>query len=129
MGSSSVHIPYNRELKQRAAKLRKNMTDAEQLLWQRYLRHHTAIFHRQKPLDYFIADFYCSKALLVIEVDGDSHFTDEGQGYDRERTERLARYGIAVIRFTNDEVLKNISGVCQEIERVVQERLQILGKA
>jgi very-short-patch-repair endonuclease len=72
-------------------------------------------FWRQRPIDNFIVDFYCPKLKLVIEVDGDSHFTDLGLVYDEERTLVLEGYGLRVIRFTNDEVLQNFEGVCEQI--------------
>jgi very-short-patch-repair endonuclease len=78
---------------------------------------------RQRPIDYFIVDFYCAKLKLVIEVDGGYHFTPEVQEYDRRRTERLEIYGITVIRFTNDQVLHNFEGVCSEINEYLREHL------
>uniref|UniRef100_A0A832M428 DUF559 domain-containing protein n=1 Tax=Oscillatoriales cyanobacterium SpSt-402 TaxID=2282168 RepID=A0A832M428_9CYAN len=68
---------------------------------------------RYDPLH--IVDFYCGALKLVIEIDGDSHFTDEGQAYDRERTKILEGYGLKVLRFTNDEVLHSFEGVRQRI--------------
>ena len=70
---------------------------------------------RQKPIENFIVDFYCPKLKLVIEVDGDSHFTPEGMDYDAARTNILEGYGLQVIRFTNDEVLHNFEVVCERI--------------
>jgi very-short-patch-repair endonuclease len=55
---------------------------------------------------------------LVIEIDGDSHFTNDGKDYDQERTQILEGYGLRVMRFTNDEVLKDFAGVCQRIEEI-----------
>ena len=72
-------------------------------------------FWRQKPINNFIVDFYFPKLKLVIEVDGDSHFTDSGLVYDEERTRVLEGYGLRVIRFTNDEVVQNFEGVCEQI--------------
>lgn len=60
-------------------------------------------------------DFYCAALKLVIEIDGENHFTDEGQIFDRERTQVLAGYGLKVIRFTNDEVMRQCEGVCERI--------------
>lgn len=57
---------------------------------------------------------------MVIEIDGDTHFTDEAKDYDGARTEILEGYGLKVIRFTNDEVLNNLEGVCQGIEAFIQ---------
>jgi very-short-patch-repair endonuclease len=107
-------LPYNPQLVARAREMRKNPTIAERKLWG-YLRNFPVKFWRQKPINNFIVDFYCPKLKLVIEVDGDSHFTDSGLVYDEERTRVLEGYGLRVIRFTNDEVVKNFEGVCEQI--------------
>ena len=70
-------------------------------------------FLRQKPMDCFIVDFYCSSLKLVIEIDGDSHA--ESPENDAERTRILNGYGLTVIRYTNYEVLHNISGVYEDL--------------
>ena len=77
--------PYNKNLKQPSRDLRNNMTDAEQLLWQRLRRKQILglQFYRQKPILNFIVDFYCFPAMLVIECDGGQHYTDEGLEADR----------------------------------------------
>ena len=114
---SQNHLPYNPELVARAKKLRKNMTVAEKKLWYGYLRTFTHRVHRQRPINHYIVDFYCPKLKLVIEVDGDSHFTSEAQEYDRRRTEILEGYGLQVVRFTNEQVKHDFEGVCQTIEK------------
>lgn len=103
-------LPYNPQLVPRAKEMRKNPTIAERKLWG-YLRNFPVKFWRQRPIDNFIVDFYCPKLKLVIEVDGDSHFTDLGLVYDEERTRVLEGYGLQIIRFTNDEVLQNFEEV------------------
>jgi very-short-patch-repair endonuclease len=70
---------------------------------------------RPRPIDNFIVDFYCAALKLVIEIDGDSHFTEQGKQYDAERTAILEGYGLRVIRFTNVEVLQNFEGVCYQL--------------
>ena len=107
-------LPYNPQLVARAREMRKNPTVAERKLWG-YLRNFPVKFWRQKPINHFIVDFYCPKLKLVIEVDGDSHFTDSGLVYDEERTRVLEGYSLRVIRFTNDEVVQNFEGVCEQI--------------
>ena len=114
---SQNHLPYNPELVARAKELRKNMTSAEKKLWYEYLRTFPYRVHRQRPINHYIVDFYCPKLKLVIEVDGDSHFTSEAQEYDRKRTEILQGYGLKVVRFTNEQVKNNFEGVCQTIEK------------
>ncbi|NET60857.1 MAG: endonuclease domain-containing protein [Symploca sp. SIO2E6] len=105
-------LPYNPLLVERAKEMRKNPTPAEYKLWQEYLRQFPLKVWRQKPIDNFIVDFYCAKLKLVIEVDGDTHFTVEGMSYDENRTQVLEGYGLQIVRFTNDEVINCFDGVC-----------------
>ncbi len=107
-------LPYNQDLIAQAKVMRKNPTPAERKLWQ-FLRTFPLKMWRQKPIDHFIVDFYCPKLKLVIEVDGQSHFTREGMASDTERTSVLEGYGLRVVRFTNDQVLHEFEGVCEEI--------------
>ncbi len=113
---SSFHLPYNRELVERAKDLRKNMTVAEKKLWLGYLKKFKFRVLRQRPIDHFIVDFYCAALKLVIEVDGDRHSMLDGLVYDKERTRILKEYGLSVIRFHNQEVLNDFDSVCQKIE-------------
>lgn len=121
--SSQYHLPYNPALVARAKRLRKNMTPAEKKLWHHYLKTFKFRVLRQRPIDHFIVDFYCAKLKLVIEVDGSCHFTEEGQAYDRKRTQCLEGYGLRVIRFTNREVLREFESVCGRIEAEVDSPL------
>ncbi|EGJ31575.1 MULTISPECIES: endonuclease domain-containing protein [Moorena] len=109
------HLPYNYKLVSRARGLRKTMTPVEKKLWSCYLKNFQFRVLRQRPIANFIVDFYCAALKLVIEVDGDSHYTESGQAYDEERTHILEGYGLKVIRFTNDEVLHNFEAVCDRI--------------
>src|SRR4028118_1825438 len=118
LNNSDFYLPYNPKLVDRAKQLRKNMTVAEKKLWYGYLRNCKFRVLRQRPIAHFIVDFYCAKLKLVIEIDGDSHFTNDGKDYDPERTQILEGYGLRVMRFTNDEVLKDLAGVCQRIEEI-----------
>ncbi|QIZ71779.1 endonuclease domain-containing protein [Oxynema aestuarii] len=106
-------LPYNPLLVEAAKQMRKNPTPAERKLWQDYLRQFPLKVWRQKPIDNFIVDFYCAKLRLVIEVDGESHFTKQGIIYDGQRTHILEGYGLEVVRFTNDEVMNCFDGVCE----------------
>ncbi len=110
------HLPYNPKLGDRAKELRKNMTKAERKLWYDYLRHLSTRFYRQRPIDNFIVDFYCPALKLVIEIDGDTHNSQDARDYDLERSQRLEGYGLQVVRFTNEEVLADFEGVCLIIE-------------
>ncbi len=117
-------LPYNAKLKERARELRDNMTNAERFLWAqiRAKQVKDCWFYRQKPIGIYIADFYCPKARLVIEVDGGHHFSDETIKYDRERDAYINSLGLTVLRFTNDEVLRNIEGVVEVIENKIIEQ-------
>ncbi|MDB9430567.1 endonuclease domain-containing protein [Microcystis aeruginosa CS-555/01A07] len=115
LNNSDFHLPYNTALVARAKELRKNMTLAEKKLWYSYLKNFKFKVLRQRPIDHFIVDFYCPSLKLVIEIDGDTHFTDEGKAYDKERTARLKSYGLKVIRFTNSQVLRNFEAVCEQL--------------
>ena len=109
--------PYNKNLKQVSRDLRNNMMSAEKLLWSR-LRNKQILglqFYRQKPILNFIVDFYCSAANLVIECDGNQHYTDKGVEADRVRDEALSQLGLKVLRFDNGQVLDEIDGVVEAI--------------
>ncbi|TCD26279.1 endonuclease domain-containing protein [Pedobacter psychrodurus] len=99
--------------------LRKNQTEAEEIMWQ-CLRNRKILnfkFRRQHPLHKYIADFYCPEAKLVIEVDGGIHEKAENQEYDQNRTDELKQIGITVIRFTNEDVNNNLDKVINVIKR------------
>ena len=121
MNTNYPHIPYQKKLVEKARVNRKNPTAAEKKMWFKMLRNRAfrgLKFTRQKPLDKYIVDFYCSKLLLAIEIDGDSHVAQ--QEYDKERTKRLGDYGITVIRYTNREVLESLSGVFDDLNEKVE---------
>jgi very-short-patch-repair endonuclease len=94
---------------------------AESKIWNEVLRKRQFAqykFLRQKPIDNYIVDFYCSELRLVIEIDGDSHA--ETVDYDAERTKILEAFGLTVVRYANDEVLRNIQSVYEDLcEKVV----------
>lgn len=119
LNKSDFHLPYNPALVARAKELRRNMTPAEKKLWYGYLRTFNFKVLRQRPIDYFIVDFYCPTLKLVIEVDGESHYTKEGKEYDRQRNQRLESYGIKVVRYTNQQILGDFESVCGEIHRLI----------
>src|SRR3990170_4970827 len=108
-------IPYRRDLKRPSQSLRRDPSAAERKLWYEFLRGLSIKFTRQKPLGHYIADFYCASERLVIEVDGDSHFTERGQQYDETRTAQLHAMGVRVMRVTNVEVMQDFEGVCAAI--------------
>ena len=106
----------------KAGNLRRNMTKAERHLWYDYLKNHPAKFYRQRIIDRYIADFYCSSAKLVIELDGNQHYTDSGIEKDSYRTMILEKYGLYVLRFSNHEIEFYFEGVCNTIDRIINER-------
>jgi very-short-patch-repair endonuclease len=112
-------IPYRRDLKPRSQALRRDPSPAERKLWYEFLRTLPIKFTRQKPLGHYIADFYCANERLVIEVDGDSHFTERGEQYDETRTAQLQAMGVRVVRVTNVEVMQDFEGVCATILRII----------
>ncbi|MEL6811267.1 MAG: DUF559 domain-containing protein [Bacteroidota bacterium] len=113
-------IPYRPELKQLARKLRKNSTLAEVILWQKIKnRSYGVQFHRQVPMLRYIVDFYCHEIQLAIEVDGSSHEYKYFQ--DLERQNKLESYGIQFLRFTDQEVKKEMFSVELAIQEKVEE--------
>lgn len=104
--------------------LRNNMTNYEVLLWDRLKGKQICgvRFRRQHPIDFFVADFYCHEARLVVEIDGDIH--NQQIEYDDGRTAEMERYHIKVIRFTNDDILYKIEEVINEIKIIVLERVK-----
>ena len=121
-------VPKNPAILPRARSLRKNMTPQERHLWYDFLRDYPVKIYKQRPIESFIADFYCSSALLVIEIDGSQHFTEQGLAYDRERSAIFQSYGIQVIRFTNHEVDTQFDSVCSQIMRTIEERILLISK-
>jgi very-short-patch-repair endonuclease len=112
-------IPYNHKLKERARELRRNSTLSEVLIWNE-LKQRKLLgfqFHRQKPILNYIVDFYCRELKLVIEIDGEIHKFRKKE--DMFRQEELETVGLVFIRFTDDEVRKNIKGVMIEIGKKI----------
>ena len=111
------------ELFRLAEGLRKNATIAEKTLWKwlKQFRCEGFVFRRQHPLDFFIADFYCDKIKLVIEVDGDIHLSEKNIEYDDNRTGELERFGLKVIRFKNEKIINDPEQVISEIKILITE--------
>ena len=109
------------DLFKRAKEMRKNPTQSERVLWNILRKYRTKgfLFRQQHPIFIFIADFYCHKIKLVVEVDGDVHFNDESQEHDDGRTGEMEKFGIKVIRFTNEQVLYNQAIVIEQINEFI----------
>ena len=112
---------HNKQLVPFAKQLRKNMTKEEKHLWYDFLHDYPIRFSRQKILGEYIADFYCAKAGLVIELDGLQHYEVEAMAKDEKRTAFLEGYSLKVIRITNSEVNTNFAGVCMYIDAAVKQ--------
>ena len=125
-GDFLAHIDRNKNLLEQARKLRKDMTKQESHLWYDFLKNYPIRWYKQRIIENFIVDFYCSKAKLVVELDGSQHYELNAMEYDKFRTKIINVYGIEVIRFSNYDVDSNFDGVCEEIDKVVRERLAII---
>ena len=107
-----------RTIFQNAELLRNNMTPAENCLWERLNKNQLGVrFKAQHPIDIFIADFYCHKCKLVVEIDGEIHLSQKE--YDEGRTAELERWDLTVIRFKNEEVMNDIDRVVNVIKNYV----------
>ena len=118
----SLHYNGNNVLL--AKNLRKAATPQEKRLWYDFLSSYSVRFQRQKPIDNFIADFYCYRAKPIIEIDGSQHYTEEGKGRDAFRTEKLEKRGLKIIRFSNYQIDTNFRGVCHFIDQIVRAHFQ-----
>src|SRR5215470_7709249 len=98
-----------------ARRLRRHQTDAERILWFRLRDRRLAgwKFKRQVPIDQFVADFLCADGKVIVEVDGGQH--DKGRERDADRTAALEAMGYLVLRFWNNDVMRNTDGVLETI--------------
>ena len=119
-----MNYQHNPELTENARELRKNMTKEEKHLWYDFLKDYPERFLRQKVIDNYIADFYCHKAKLVIELDGSQHYTKHGILKDKIRTEKIEKRDLTVIRIPNGEINHNFEGICRFIDEFVKESLR-----
>jgi len=116
-------LPYNRTLKPRARNLRREMTDAERLLWLRLRRKQIGgvQFYRQKPIGNYIVDFYAPRAKIVIEVDGSQHHEPHAVEADIERDQFLSRLNLNILRFDNLQVLLETESVLDAIRLAIDK--------
>ena len=115
-------LPYNKALKKLARKLRNNMTLSEKLLWNELKGNKISgfDFDRQRPIDNYIVDFYCKDLMLAIEIDGVVHDNEEAKEKDIIRQEKLESLGIRFLRFKDEDVKKDLSGVVRDITNWVE---------
>ena len=111
---------YNKENIPLAKALRKNMTPWERKLWYDFLRTYPVRFQRQKAIGNYIADFYCARARLVIELDGGGHYTAEQAEKDALRTKDLESMNLTVVRICNLDIDRIFRGVCEYIDLTVR---------
>ncbi len=118
MNDTPIH--NNSELKHLRKSLRNELTPVERVLWNVLKQSNLGgyKFRRQHSVGRYIVDFYCPSRRFAIELDGDSHFTDEANEYDLERTKFLNALNIHVLRFLNTDVYENLNAVC---ERILEE--------
>ncbi len=121
------HLPYNLNLKSKARENRTTGCLPEVRIWRYILsRKQTGYkFLRQKPVDRYIVDFYCSKLKLAVEIDGDGHA--DQTDYDIERSNRLKLLGIEVVRYFNNDVMCRLDGVYNDLMSRIRERERELG--
>ena len=119
---------HNKKLVPLAGRLRRDMTKEERHLWYDFLREYPIKFLRQKVLGKYIADFYCAKAKLVIELDGSQHYEENAEKSDEIRSSYLQGYGLTVIRFSNNVIMQNFQGVCEFIDKSVKQALENIDK-
>ncbi len=108
-------LPYNKKLVQNARTLRKNMTPEEKHLWYDFLKKLPCNVRRQHNIESYILDFYIADQKIAIEVDGRQHLTDAHAKADAQRDEKLALWGITVLRYSNDSIRKNFNSVTTDI--------------
>ena len=107
----------------KAQLLRRNETKAEKLLWEKLRNNQLGglKFRRQHPVNIYIADFYCHKFKLIIELDGDYHYQEEQKQKDEVRTEVLGLNDLKIIRFKNEEVEQDINQVLITIKNKIEQ--------
>ena len=117
------HTPVPAQRRANARRMRKVMTDAELKFWNAVRAHRLMglSFRRQIPIAGYIVDFACPLHRLIVEIDGSQHGCDADRDYDRQRTARLQADGWTVVRFWNDDVLRDLDGVCLHVLTVIVE--------
>ena len=119
-----MRIQQEHRAKAIAKSFRKRMTPQERLLWYACLKRCPEQVYRQYAIGNYIADFFCRKAGLVIEVDGRQHYTEEAMAYDQKRSAVMKEKGILVLRVSNADIEHNLKNVSQHIMNVIEERIR-----
>ncbi len=115
--TKTTMLLYNPKLKKHSQELRKNMTDAERLLWSKLRRKQLKALqiYRQRIVGNYIVDFYCPRSKVIIEIDSGQHYSNEGIKEDTIRDEYMNSLGFKVLRFSDREVFENLDGVMGKI--------------
>ena len=116
-------MKHNKKNENFARQLRKEMTPWERKLWYCFLKDYPVRFQRQKCIDEYIADFYCFRGKLIVELDGGGHYDPEVKQKDDRRTEVLEKYGLKVLRFCNIDIDKQFYSVCTVIDTEIKKRI------
>ena len=115
---------HNKQLVPLAKQLRNEMTKEERHLWYDFLKSYPVQFKRQFTVENYILDFYCHKAMIVVELDGSQHCEPENIEYDQKRTAFLQEKGLYVLRISNLDVMREFRGVCETIDLAVRDRMR-----
>ena len=99
------------------------MTPEEKKIWYQFLRDYEYRITRQYVLGNYIADFYCAKAQLIIEIDGAQHYDEAGRDYDAARTRFFEKYGLEVVRLTNFQINKQFKECCRYLDNIMKRRV------
>ena len=130
MKRRNMHLGARPSLFRNAYELRKNPTEAEEILW-RYLRDRQMEglkFRRQHPIRRYVPDFYVNELKFAIELDGGYHNDKVQKFYDKDREEIIAFYQVVILRFTNEEVIFNIDSVLSIIRDKIKALKSLKGK-
>ena len=114
---------YNKSLKKYASGLRKSMTKSESCLWKYVLsagQMKGYTFNRQRPVLNYIADFMCKELMIIIELDGVTHHSENAIKNDGKKDENLRRIGFSVLRFSDNDVLNHLNMVVETIDNCIE---------
>ncbi len=117
-----MKIPKDSTKLETARRLRREMTPHERKLWYLFLQKYPVKIYKQRIIDKYIVDFYCASAKLIIELDGSQHYEEKAMADDAERTAALEKYGLKVLRFSNREIDREFTAVCEKINQIIQSR-------
>ena len=115
-----MQIPKDNKKLNYARKLRREMTPHERKLWYMFLQKYPVKIYKQRIIGPYIVDFYCASAKLVIEIDGSQHYEELEREHDVKRTAFLESLGLTVIRFSNRDIDRDFSGVCEQIDLIIK---------